>query len=156
MQTIAIDFDGVIHKYSKGWNGGVIYDDPVEGAVEAYYELIKNYNVVIFTAREDTDAVKKWMEKHFDFEKNLGHFYEPIVTNIKPPAIAYIDDRGITFTDWVSTLKELNVIDQDPEATAVISAKRKRIQNLIQWAWLIFAFISFSYFGYLWGQMLNA
>jgi hypothetical protein len=111
-KTIAIDFDGVIHKYSKGWQGGKIYDKPVEGAIEAYYELIKKYNVVIFTSREDTEAVKRWMDKHFDFEKNLGHFYEPEVTNVKPIATAYIDDRGIRFSDWKSTLEFLETLEE--------------------------------------------
>jgi len=106
-QTVAIDFDGVIHKYSKGWCGGEIYDDPIDGAIDAYFELMKKYDVVIFTARTDTEAVKRWMDKHFDFERRLGHFYEPNVTNIKPPAIVYIDDRGIRFTDWISTLEFL-------------------------------------------------
>ena len=29
--TIAIDFDGVIHKNSKGFHDGTIYDEPIEG-----------------------------------------------------------------------------------------------------------------------------
>lgn len=104
-RTIAVDFDGVIHKYSKGWQGGEIYDKPVDGAVKAYYALIeKGYDVVVFTTRKDLEAVKAWMELHFDFEKRLGHFYEPEVTNKKPAAIAYIDDRGIRFTNWVDIL----------------------------------------------------
>ena len=32
---IAIDFDGVIHKNSKGYYDGTIYDEPVEGSLEA-------------------------------------------------------------------------------------------------------------------------
>lgn len=104
--TIAIDFDGVIHRYSKGWQDGEIYDDPTEGAVDAYFELLsRGYSVVVFTARNDTKAVVDWMNEHFDFEARLGFYYKPTVTNIKPPAIAYIDDRGIRFTDWTEMLE---------------------------------------------------
>ena len=108
-KTIAIDFDGVIHKYSKGWQNGKIYDDPIEGALEAIVELVnKNYKVVVFTTREYTGAVREWIitklheckavkGKSFDM-KNFE------VTNTKPPAIAYIDDRGIRFTNWKDML----------------------------------------------------
>ena len=41
MKTIAIDFDGVIHKYSKGWHDGTIYDKANEGAFEFIRELMK-------------------------------------------------------------------------------------------------------------------
>ena len=30
------------------------------------------------------------------------------VTAEKPRAVAYVDDKGITFTDWKQTLRELN------------------------------------------------
>jgi len=33
--TVAIDFDGVLHRYSEGWKDGQIYDEPVEGSREA-------------------------------------------------------------------------------------------------------------------------
>jgi len=33
--TIAVDFDGVIHQYSKGWEDGSIYDKPVKGVRQA-------------------------------------------------------------------------------------------------------------------------
>ena len=39
-KTIVFDFDGVIHKYSKGWQDGSIYDEPVEGIKD----LINEYN----------------------------------------------------------------------------------------------------------------
>ncbi len=50
-QTIAVDFDGVIHRYSRGWQDGSIYDPPVDGAVEALERLHHRYKVVIFTTR---------------------------------------------------------------------------------------------------------
>ena len=104
-QPIAIDFDGVIHKYSKGWQGGKIYDDPVDGAIDSIFELMESYEVVIFTSRDDLNAVKLWLESKFDFESRGCKV--PEITNQKPIAIAYIDDRGIRFTDWDSTLKFL-------------------------------------------------
>jgi hypothetical protein len=106
MKTIAVDFDGVLHRYSKGWQDGAIYDPPVEGAVEAFYKLIAaGFDIVVFTTRKDTKAVASWMHKHFDFEKRIGHFWEPQITNEKPLALAYIDDRGIRFTNWPDILK---------------------------------------------------
>jgi len=104
-KTIAIDFDGVIHKYSKGWQDGEIYDEPVEGALEAIIELLeKGYKVSIFTTREYTAVVKNWIMDKMDKCKELEGKRFDIdnfeVTNKKPIAIAYIDDRGIRFTNW--------------------------------------------------------
>jgi len=48
------------------------------------------YKVVIFTVI-DTEAVWDWLRK-FDL-----HVHIDDVTNSKPPAVAYIDDRAINF-----------------------------------------------------------
>ncbi len=109
-RVIAIDFDGPIHKYREGWKDGSIYDEPVEGAIAALQKLIDDgYEVVIFTARanepEHKDAVINWLT---DQMKNQGYgsYGFPFkVTAQKPNAIAYIDDRGIRFTDWPDMLK---------------------------------------------------
>lgn len=104
-KTIAIDFDGVIHKYSKGWQNGKLYDKPVEGSLEAMLELYaKGYKIVVFTTREDTTSVRgyifKWYNELYPDQETFA--FE--VTNKKPPAIAYIDDRGIRFTNWKDIL----------------------------------------------------
>lgn len=111
-QTIAVDFDGVIHRYSRGWQDESIYDPPVDGAVEALERLHRRYKVVIFTTRvnpdmrggnEQLDRVLGWLKEH-GFREGV-HFDE--VTHVKPPAVAYIDDRGLHFTSWDQALEEL-------------------------------------------------
>ena len=61
MKTIAIDFDGVIHKYSKGWQNGEIYDEPVTDVFKAIRELMDNgYSVFVFSTRKP-NQIKKWL-----------------------------------------------------------------------------------------------
>jgi len=50
-KTIVFDFDGVIHKYSKGWQDGSIYDEPVEGIKELIDDLRTKYKVVVVSTR---------------------------------------------------------------------------------------------------------
>lgn len=60
MKTIAIDFDGVIHKYSKWWQDGSIYDKEIDGAMEAIKNFMDNgYSVFIFSTRSPKQ-IKKW------------------------------------------------------------------------------------------------
>lgn len=108
MSTIAIDFDGVIHKYSRGWHDGTIYDDPMPGAIEGIKQLQKNYAVFVFTTRDATD-VALWLNNHgvdavSDYHVTTKDFWNNqqvvLVTNRKLAAVAYLDDRAIRFTDW--------------------------------------------------------
>ena len=51
-KRIMIDLDGTIHKFSKGWTGGDIYDPPFEGSIDAIKWLKKQgFEIIIFTAR---------------------------------------------------------------------------------------------------------
>lgn len=111
-RTIAVDFDGVIHRYSKGWRDGSIYDSPVEGAREALARIHARYEVVIFTTRvnpamrgadSQMDRILAWLEAQ-GFRRG-EHFDD--ITHVKPPALAYIDDRAVRFTAWDTTLDEL-------------------------------------------------
>lgn len=97
--TIAVDFDGVLHSYEKGWQDGEIYGTPVPGALEAIQKLrSRGYWIVVHTAMaRDPHTVYKWLLNH--------GIYVDAVTILKPAAVAYIDDRGIRFTNWLDVVK---------------------------------------------------
>lgn len=59
--TIAVDFDGVIHGYSRGWQDGSIYDPPLPGAIDGLRALMDQDAVFIFTTREP-EQVMAWLE----------------------------------------------------------------------------------------------
>ena len=114
-QNLAIDFDGVIHKCSKGYHDGTIYDDPVPGALYALKELSKHYNVIVFTAKAKPDRplvngktgaelVWEWLQKH-DVAQYVSE-----VTSEKPRAKYYIDDKAMKFEYWGVTLWQLGVL----------------------------------------------
>lgn len=101
-KTVVFDFDGVIHRYTSGWQGEtVIPDPPVQGIREAIEQIRDNgYEVVIVSTRcvsyEGKVAIFEWLKK-----------YNIIVDDIckeKPPAICYIDDRAICFDGHPETL----------------------------------------------------
>lgn len=59
--TIAIDFDGVLHTYQRGWSDGSIYGDLMPGAKEALDELLAFDAVFVHTTREP-EQVMPWLE----------------------------------------------------------------------------------------------
>jgi hypothetical protein len=125
--TIAVDFDGVIHQYSKGYADGSIYDPPVPGAARFIYDCMfeKNWAVFILSTR-DPVQIKTWIEsklfqgkelpflvtiiptgqKFWNVRKNLG------ITNRKMAAHVYLDDRAVRFegrfeglTNYIETMQ---------------------------------------------------
>src|SRR4051812_24022567 len=88
--TVCLDFDGVLHAYSKGWADGTIYDPPVPGAVAAVRSIVEaGYKVVVCTCREPVEDVQVWLSRNFRLTLE--------VTNRKPAAFVYIDDRALRF-----------------------------------------------------------
>lgn len=92
-QTLVFDFDGVIHKYSKGWQSGKIYDEPTPGIRSLLVTLKPLYKIVIISTRCIDPSMKKdmiaWLKKN-DIP------YDEISAE-KVPALCYIDDRAINF-----------------------------------------------------------
>ena len=100
-RVLCIDFDGPIHRYSKGYADGTIYDEPTEGVFDALLALIKaDFRVFIFTARQPFEEVRSWLMKNSEDPR----IQQLEITDKKLPAIAYIDDRGIRFTRWTDIL----------------------------------------------------
>ena len=109
-----IDFDGTIHKYSKGYDDGTIYDEPFKDAKDVI-DWLKNkgFEIVIFTTRaskensmetggdhnKETQNIENWL-------KDNGIYFDRI-TSDKLAADFYIDDKSITIKDgnWKNVLK---------------------------------------------------
>lgn len=114
--TIAVDFDGVIHTYDKGWQDGSIYGEFVPGAVPGLLKIMQRYAVYVHTTRKPRQ-VALWIERqsghgidcttrvpYSGFWNERGYL---LVTRRKLPALVYIDDRALLFTSWDRTLAEL-------------------------------------------------
>lgn len=104
-KTIAIDFDGVIHKYSKGFKGlDNAYDEPMPGTIEALEKLNSlGFDLKIMSSRP-APVIIKWLEK-YGMTKLISE-----VSNHKFPATVYIDDRGFKFNDWNQVDEIINLM----------------------------------------------
>ena len=66
---LCLDFDGVIHSYTSGWQGAsVVTDPPVDGAIDFIMDATRHFRVAIFSSRSKNIlgrlAMKRWLYKH--------------------------------------------------------------------------------------------
>ena len=111
---LCVDFDGVIHSYTSGWQGAtVIPDPPVKGALRWLWRATEWFDVQIYSSRsKDVNALaamQLWMEKHSVVEFGDDHpmagrqigGYPISFAHEKPAAFLTIDDRALCFEgDW--------------------------------------------------------
>lgn len=111
---LCLDFDGVLHSYTSGWQGAaVISDPPVEGAIAFLYEAICYFDVQVYSSRSHQpggiDAMMDWIAKwetawcDMQYAAGLPVARTSLLLNItfpteKPSAMVTIDDRALTFT----------------------------------------------------------
>lgn len=104
---LCMDWDGVIHPYTKGWIAANVIDDepPVEGAIAFLLTALNYFDVVIYSSRSGQrggiDAMRSYLKQHAGqcwHPTSEGPGLESIdFAHEKPPAFLTIDDRAIQF-----------------------------------------------------------
>lgn len=114
LPILCLDFDGVIHAYTSGWQGAdQIPDPPVAGAIAFLYEAIQHFEVHIFSTRSSQigglNAMRTWLWLHdCNWRAEQSRAGRPLLRThltmqvqfptTKPPAHVSLDDRGLLFT----------------------------------------------------------
>jgi hypothetical protein len=100
MALLAIDFDGVIHDHLAPPLEGKVLGPPIEGARNSICELRneRRHKIIIYSVKPP-DIIEDW----------LNFFEIPFdrITNMKPTADIYIDDKGLRFHSWPLTMAAL-------------------------------------------------
>jgi hypothetical protein len=105
---ICLDFDGVLHSYTSGWQGArLIPDAPVDGAIDFIENMLHaGWDVAIHSSRSrhfgGIRAMRAWLKHHSGsawWETMSGPGIEDArFVWFKPPALVTLDDRAMTFT----------------------------------------------------------
>ena len=109
-KIILVDFDGVLHSYTSGWEGAdVVSDPPVPGAIGFLEQMVDaGFEVCIYSSRSRQQggigAMQEWLSAY-----GLKPEYEDKISfpTEKPPAFLTIDDRCIQFDGTFPTMYEI-------------------------------------------------
>lgn len=93
--TVGLDFDGTLHAYTSPFDEDVL-DGPEPGALEFVQGLLRDgYAVVVYSTRANTSkgrgVITRWLTEHKFPARHMR------VTSDKPAAVAYVDDRAVSY-----------------------------------------------------------
>ena len=110
--VVCVDLDGVLNTFDE-WRGSEYFHPPRAGAAEFLRKLNNaGYRVVVFTVRYH-GWVEKWLAEHGLAEQVSA------VTDRKPPAHVYLDDRAVCFRgDFEQAFREIQAFRPFWEARA--------------------------------------
>jgi len=109
---LCLDFDGVCHLYTSGWQGAeTITDPPVPGLWEFLLTASKQFAIAIYSSRSHQEGGRGAMINWFLLHSPWDSPFEVCLTEInwasygvslkfpteKPPAMVGLDDRVLTF-----------------------------------------------------------
>lgn len=99
-EVICIDFDRTLHDMDHPVAGRKM-GPPIESARTAVQVLMSHgYEVVVLTCQVNHEYIRDWL-RYYGFPALR-------VTNVKPVAVAYVDDRAVRFTgSWLDTMAQL-------------------------------------------------
>ena len=87
---VCVDLNGVLDSYT-GWKDPEHWDPPRAGAKVFLQALARHgFDVVVFTTRHRVGA-RRWLKSHGLLD------YVSAITDRKPPAHVFVDDRAVCF-----------------------------------------------------------
>lgn len=123
---LCLDFDGVCHSYTSGWQGvDVIPDGPVAGLWDFLEAASKEFEIHVYSSRSHqrgfylhgTEAMINWFGVHAPWlsavtvSDSTITWYDVGVSLVfpqqKPLAFVTLDDRTLTFTGEWPTVEQL-------------------------------------------------
>jgi len=125
-RTVCLDFDGVIHSYTSGWQGAdVVSDGPVPGAIFAMYGYhLANFEIAVFSSRSNQfggvaamkSAIRNWSMDALRGENTPNYLLSQVEDFLnaikyptdKPAAWITQDDRAVQFKGTFLTVEEIN------------------------------------------------
>jgi len=104
---LCLDFDGVLHAYTSGWQGvDVVADGPLPGAMRFLYKAVDVFDVHVHSSRSREpsgreameNAIIQWLADELPLPVAAKTLMGLTFPSFKPPAMVTLDDRAVTFT----------------------------------------------------------